>query len=178
MSDLFDGDGFFLFPRTLPSLEGVPDEIAGGYVQDGDGFKLHPDVVAEVEHYDAKLAEAEAEHKAQLAALDAEIASREAQTRELVAGREIREALIAGGVSSGLVSGATKYLLAQFDITLTKDGDDYRATVADSYGDVSVRHAVAAWLQTDEGAAFMPAKPAPDAGRYADAMRTLRATLH
>lgn len=80
----------------------------------------------------ARRQEAEPATRLQLAELDAEIASREAQTRELVAGREIREALIAGGVSSGLVSGATKYLLAQFDITLTKDGDDFRATVADS----------------------------------------------
>jgi hypothetical protein len=177
--DLFDENGCFTWPRSLPSLEGVPDEIAGGYEPDGDGFRLHPDVAAEVEACEATMAEMQAAHDAEMAEIKESSAKLRAHADEVVKIRQIRDALIVGGVKPGLVNGAAKYLLGTLaiDVAETDDGG-VEVTVAGVYGPVSVSHAVESWLQTPEGEAYMPERPSPDAGRYSQQIAALKRTLH
>jgi hypothetical protein len=179
MSDLWDSDGFFNFPRHLDSLDGVPEDFAGGYVETDNGFRLHPDIEAEVEAAEDRLNANRAEHQAKIADLDAKLEARKRTIHEMVAGGAIRQALAEHGVKRELMKGAEAYLTQNLDIGITEqDNGQPEAFVKDAYGEVSVSHAVKSWLETDDGRGFRPEQPSPDAGRYFEAMRTLRATLH
>jgi hypothetical protein len=78
MSDLYDSDGYFCFPR-LDTLDGVPDEFVGGYVETDNGFRLAPEVEAEIEAGEQQLQALRAEQAAKLAEMDAKIEQRSGQ---------------------------------------------------------------------------------------------------
>jgi hypothetical protein len=74
---------------------------------------------------------------------------------------------------------APALLQSEFQIDLEERADGVPdAVVAGPYGPVSVDHAVSAWLETSDAAAFRDQHPDPGAGEYSQAMADLRMALH
>jgi hypothetical protein len=176
--DLFDDDDAFTFPRELATLDGVPDEFVGIYIETDDGFRLHPDVATEVEACEAHLATLEAEHDAEMAEIRESSARLRAQTLDLVKSSQVKAALAGAGVAAGLVNAAAAYLVKELDLVVETDDGDFAVALEGPYGTTSVSHAVECWLQTEDGLAYRPAVPAPGAGRFSQQIADLRRTLH
>ena len=153
-------------PRTINDLAEVPEEERDWYIASDDGtFRLHPE-----------LEETCAQHEADLAELETRRTKAEAALHKITVEREVRTALENGGVERKWLDGLTAYLSDKMNFSVEEVDGDFRASVADAYGEVGVEFAVNTWLATEDADAYRPAPKATD-GPLMQRLRQLRATM-
>jgi hypothetical protein len=100
----------------------------------------------------------------ELKAKDAKNEARAQKLREKSAVAEIRDALIAGGVSADAAAFQAKafYLVNAQKVAVEENEDlDYQAYVVEGDKKSTLKEYAAAWLQTKEGSALIPSKQNP-----------------
>lgn len=140
-------------PDWIPGPEAVSDPLdILAYEADHErgGLRLTADAVAFFDDWETRIA-----------AKDAEIARKDERLTRMAAERQVRAALIEAGVPMPLLRGATAQLMAEWEFVGVDDADAQRtAFMHGPFGSTPVAQAVAAWVASPEGGAFLPSRPA------------------
>ncbi|ESY03906.1 hypothetical protein X753_21775 [Mesorhizobium sp. LNJC399B00] len=162
-------DDDFEFPSTVPTLAKVPVQFRACYQPTGfGGFTLTPEAQAIADEGNAALAAAQQAHEAALANSDNVIKERTDTLHGMIARAAIGDVLDAQGVPGRFAPAGLALFLTthKVEVEPADDGDGHVALIRDGFGLRSVEAAVSAWLVSDEGRAYAPArKSAGEFGR-------------
>lgn len=161
---------------TEAELHSIPADYQEAYLDMDDGtLTLSKRVANFITEKLTEIEQLEKERDAELAQLDSKLSTAKAARNADTIDAQLKAALLAAGATGTLIPGAIALLREQHAFEVEDGYDGAPVITAQTEGGLhSLTGLVESFLDSDEGAAFRPRRPAPNDGYFANLMADLK----